>query len=330
VAERVVDALELIEIHVEQGQELVLGLGLFDGLLEPFAEAMTVGEARETVVVGEVADLGLHLALVGHVLERAVYPGAAITLLERPLRPQLDVPHLVRGQRDAVLRVDLIDEARLFEVSLHRIAVAGVYQPEQALKRRVDLTRLHAEDAVELVRPAHLIGVDVPFPASESGDPLYAFERLLAEAEVGIAAVGLEEEASAMSDQPPGHGLDHEVVGAGPCREIEHVGSIGCDGDEHRNPFVLAAPGIGEGGEVLGFERCVLDEQEARPMVGEGAVRLADVGGLRDREALDCKGLPRARAEVLTGGDHQDERRFGLGGILSHSKGFVGLWGEGL
>jgi hypothetical protein len=291
---------------------------------------VAVGEAGETVVVGEVADLGLYLALVGDVLERAVYPGAAVTLLERPLGSQLDVPHLVGGQRDAMLGVYLIHEARLFEVSLHRLAVAGMHEPEQVLKVRGDLPRLHAEDAVDLVRPAHLVGVHVPLPASQSGDPLHAFERLLAEAEIGIGAVGLEEEPRAMRDQPPRHWLDQEVVGAGACRALEDLGSIGGDRDEHGDPFVLTAPGIGEGSEVLRFERRVLDEQESRAMVGEGAVRLADVGGLGDREAFGGKGLPRARAEVLTGGDHQDEGRLGLGGIFSHSKGFVGLREGGL
>ena len=65
-------------------------------------------------------------------------------------------------------------------------------------------------------------------------------------------------------------------------------------------------------------------------MVGEGPVRLVDVGGLGDREASGGKNLPCARAEVLTGGDHQDERRLGVGGIFSHSKGFVGLQEDGL
>jgi hypothetical protein len=133
-----------------------------------------------------------------------------------------------------------------------------------------------------------------------------------------------------VSEQPPRHGLEDEVVGPGPGRALHGLGRIGGDRDEHGNPLVLPAPGVAKRCEVLRLEHLVLDEQQLGAHVGHRPACLAEIGRLGDREALRAEGRPGARTEVLAGRDDQDEGGPGSGRSLFHSKGFVGLRGDGL
>ena len=69
VAERVVDVLEAVEVHQEDG-EPDSPRGLRDGLLERIGEARAVGEIRERILVGELEDALLAVRdAAAHVIE---------------------------------------------------------------------------------------------------------------------------------------------------------------------------------------------------------------------------------------------------------------------
>jgi hypothetical protein len=57
VAEGIVDAVEEVDVEVEERVRGALALGRGDGALEALLERLAVGQARERVVVGEEEDL---------------------------------------------------------------------------------------------------------------------------------------------------------------------------------------------------------------------------------------------------------------------------------
>ena len=57
VAERVVDDLEAVEVEEEDGQPLVVAVGLRHGERQAVVEEEAVGQVRQRVVEGEVLDL---------------------------------------------------------------------------------------------------------------------------------------------------------------------------------------------------------------------------------------------------------------------------------
>ena len=57
VAERVVDDLEAVEVEEEDGQPLVVPVGLGHGERQAVVEEQAVGQVRQRVVEGEVLDL---------------------------------------------------------------------------------------------------------------------------------------------------------------------------------------------------------------------------------------------------------------------------------
>ena len=75
MAERIVDALELVEVEVEHGDALVVRQG-GDGLVELLLQERPVGQVGKRVVPRHVGDLLLGLALLGDVL-MGDHPAAA-------------------------------------------------------------------------------------------------------------------------------------------------------------------------------------------------------------------------------------------------------------
>jgi hypothetical protein len=55
--ERVVDMLEVVEVHEQQGQCPPAALGMSQRAFQVFSEHQPVGQLGEAVVVGEKADL---------------------------------------------------------------------------------------------------------------------------------------------------------------------------------------------------------------------------------------------------------------------------------
>ena len=68
VAERVVDALEAVEVEREHRQHVVGALGAGHGVAQLLLEEVPVRQARQAVVQGELLDLLLGTLAVGDVL----------------------------------------------------------------------------------------------------------------------------------------------------------------------------------------------------------------------------------------------------------------------
>ncbi len=92
---------------------------------------------------------------------------------------------------------------------LHGGAVLGMNPLEEALVARLELVRGAPVQAVELIRPGHLVRRDVPFPGPEAGDLLRPDEAGLAAAQRLLRALPLGDVA-----QDPGEeGLSVELEG---------------------------------------------------------------------------------------------------------------------
>ena len=70
MAQRVVDLLELIEVDEQQRREMALPVRHLQQPLDLVAEIDPVGQLRELVIAGQMADAGLRIAPLGDVLEQ--------------------------------------------------------------------------------------------------------------------------------------------------------------------------------------------------------------------------------------------------------------------
>ena len=68
----IVDALEVVEVEEQDAEHAIVSARLRERHAESLLEQETIAEARQTVVVGEIADLLLGLLALCHVLDRAL------------------------------------------------------------------------------------------------------------------------------------------------------------------------------------------------------------------------------------------------------------------
>ena len=118
MSERVVDALELVDVDVEQRELMALG-GLFQLALDPLAEQHPVRQVGQRVVMRQMRDLLVGCAAVGDVLDDVEdVAGLAVLVADRePLRGDD-----AAAQRPA-LPAMVVDEDRA--VGLQRQRVVG-------------------------------------------------------------------------------------------------------------------------------------------------------------------------------------------------------------
>jgi len=106
MAEGVVDLLELIEVDEQQRRHMVAAMLGRQQAADLVAEIDAVGQRREFVIAGQVADAGLRIAPLGDVLEQ--YHGAAAGhRLERPRH--VAAARRIRIGRDHVAGLGVVD-----------------------------------------------------------------------------------------------------------------------------------------------------------------------------------------------------------------------------
>ena len=300
VAERVVHALEVIEVEEHDDERLPAALGVQDREREPVVEEDTVREVRERVVVRLVPALLLGALAVRDVDEASVHDGVAVGLVHEAL--VREHPH---GAPVPAPEADfeVHEDALLFEARDEGLPVAGV---------RVQVERRDPEDVL-----AGRVAED----AREGG---VAIEDLPVERRaVQTREVPLEEEAVAplrgghRCVAPLEHPRDEDGCGhAEPDEKERHDGD---DGIEARPEYARGLVERGreaileEGGLVVellephviggarlrrhaaGLEILVNDDRERLELVDDGVRALPDLDG-----PLDVLRVPEARQD----GDH--------------------------
>ena len=100
VAERVVDPLEVVEVHEQQGDAARLASLASEGALEVIAQQHAVGEARQGIVQRVVDQLGLQALAVGRVDEEALRDATAAAGVVRHRERLVAEPHLGAVSRE--------------------------------------------------------------------------------------------------------------------------------------------------------------------------------------------------------------------------------------
>ncbi len=138
---------------------------------EHLRERYAGGHHLQDAALGLAQRAGLHL--VGHVAAGADQARDASRGVLRDLAHALQVPHRAVGAHDP-LRVGEAPaplEGGL-DLALDARAIVGVHAGEEALEGDLARLRLEPVDAVELVRPGHGAGREVPLPAADVRDLL--------------------------------------------------------------------------------------------------------------------------------------------------------------
>jgi len=192
-------------------------------------------QARQAVIVRQVADLFLIEALLGDVLNRAREPATAPSITNDQVALLLNVLHGPVGQQDSVLnRIATHDVEHIAGPILQLVTVFGVNPLPERRMGHLDLTRLVAQNTMRLFGPTHLVGVGVPLPATNAGEPLGVRVR-----DTGAAHFAQrfreKEVVSNSGDQPRFGTWEHdEVGGTGVSRDRTDVGIVPVEQHENR------------------------------------------------------------------------------------------------
>ncbi len=168
VTEGVVDRLEVVEIHQQQGAPLAVGGA--QGLLQNMVEAASVVQTAEIVVVGELLDMSGRLFFLGDVVE------AADKVAELPLLI-LDAVHHQAHRKEVTILVQaaLFPEPELLlvdgaaDIFLEMIPVVGGTQLANGVTDHLYLAKSGdpAEGVVDLEDDAVVIHHDQPIVGIE-------------------------------------------------------------------------------------------------------------------------------------------------------------------
>jgi hypothetical protein len=151
VAERVVDALEVVEVEEQHAEHQPASLRVLDRRAQPVGEHAPVAEAGQRVVVREEPDLFLGAPPLGDVLRGALEFARLSVGADRHLRLAVDHSLDSVGQQDPeVGRERAAGAHRLRDRLRDRAPVVGMHAPEQL--GRVD----RLVGFVELVQRAQL------------------------------------------------------------------------------------------------------------------------------------------------------------------------------
>ena len=85
----------------------------------------------------------------------------------------MDVADVAAGANHAVLDGEALGKEKRFANPIaDPVAVVGMDPIQKALEADLRLSRRHAQNPKYLVGPVHLVGLGVPLPASDPGNPL--------------------------------------------------------------------------------------------------------------------------------------------------------------
>lgn len=193
-----------------------------------------VGGRRDSVEQGDESQLPLpcllDLLALGEVLADAAEAAGATVGLVHDLGADRHVPDLARRAHDGVLELELaLGVQSVVQPRADSRSVAWMHRGQMSVERTVELARLDAVNAVQLLGPLHGAGAGVPAPQADVGEVLELVHARLALCERGLEQLLLgevadEDKGTARTDGHSGdrHRHDHAVMAEG----------AGVEGDE--------------------------------------------------------------------------------------------------
>ena len=207
MAERVVDALEVVEVEEQHAEQHAAAARLLDRGSQALGEQPPVAEAGQRVVMGEEADLLLGAPPLGHVLRRALEPQRPAVVAVHHVRLAVDHALARIGEHDAEVGEEGIAGAdRLADRLLQLLPVFGMDPREQLLGVDRLFRLLEPVERAQLARALDLAGREIDL---EAPDPRAA----LGVVEVGAAA-GEFREVSGHLRSRLAQVVEHVVEGA--------------------------------------------------------------------------------------------------------------------
>ncbi len=191
VSQRIVDALELVEVEEHDRERRTVAIGSLEGLGQLFVEARAVRELRDHVEVSEAMDLLDRAGALGGILDRSRETDDAAGGAQQCFAEHMHMAQLLVLSEDAhVESFQYIAPCKLDEPAAERPAIILVNEMLDRSRARTELRRIHAEDPEHLTRADDVVGRALPFPASDPGDSLRARQLLRQVAAGGIFTLG--------------------------------------------------------------------------------------------------------------------------------------------
>ena len=207
VAERVVDALELVEIEIHDRERRAVAPCAVERLGELLVEAGPVRQLGDRVEVREAVNLLDRARSLGRILDRPGHAGHGAGGAEQRLGQHVHVALLAVRTADAhVVSRQNLAAREPHQPALERPAIVGVDQTQDGVGPQPDLRRIDAEDAEHLARADDAVARARPLPVSDAGYALRAGQLLRQAAAGGAFAlrrlVGRLEPLLAPGDAP--------------------------------------------------------------------------------------------------------------------------------
>ena len=215
VAQRVVDALEAVDVEQHHREHLAAPTRPRQGAVELLVEPGPVGQARQAVVVRQVPHPFFGLAPFGHVLHGALHQCKAPALARSGLGSNLHHPHTAVRTRERLLFLEAAAGARHAEQAAPQpLAVTFGHARKECREGRHVLCLSVNQDAARLDRALQLVVLGIPVPTAQSGHALCVGHATAARFHVGKGARRTQDVADAVRQDFPVDGLGDEVGGA--------------------------------------------------------------------------------------------------------------------
>src|ERR1700694_1630722 len=191
VSQRIVDALELVEVEEHECERRTVALGSCERLGQLIVEARAVRELRDQVEVSEAMYLLDCAGALGGILDRSRETEGAAIVAQQCFAEHVHMAQLPVLPEDAhVESLQYIAPCKPDEPAAERPAIVLVNEIQDRLRARTELRRIHAEDAEYVTRADNAVARPLPLPASDPGDPLRARQLLSQLAAGGIFMLG--------------------------------------------------------------------------------------------------------------------------------------------
>ena len=207
MAQRVVDALELVEIEIHDSERRAVAPCAVERLGELLVEAGTVRQLGDRVEVREAVNLLDRACSLGRILDRPRQAGHGAGGAEQRLGQHVHVALLPVLTGDAhVVSLQDLAARESHQPALERPAIVDVDQTKNRLGSQPDLRRVDAEYAEHLARADDAVARARPLPVSDAGYALRAGQLLRQAAAGGAFAlrrlIGCLESLFAPGDAP--------------------------------------------------------------------------------------------------------------------------------
>ncbi len=243
VAAQVIDDLEVVDVDQQQRAGAVDPGG--QPLGQQDCHRPPVEHLGERLVHGHVGELVAYPDQLGDIVGRTHDPDRRAGVAGEDVPPpfQHALGHPV-GQIHTKGDLDRGDGGdRLVERVLDRRPVVGVHQQPEGVVVDPGVRRI-AEHGQQLVGPLHLVGDEVPFPDTGTGDRLDMTQPPLAQPQRLLLVAPLRDISDLVEDETVGNRLPEPggtAADQGPGPDLQPVGSA-----VRRLPLGLPGPGVGD------------------------------------------------------------------------------------